>query len=93
MWLEDQSKVFSPQSGLSEGALVSFGNENPAEGVCPPWMEIRGRAGQCGQWLIIGFQSRTSKALKESQGTRWQVLGLVHRKPQRVPGHCERSGR
>lgn len=36
MWLEDQSKVFSPQSGLSEGALVSSGNENPAKGVSFP---------------------------------------------------------
>lgn len=81
-----------PQSGLSEGALVSSGNENPAEGGCLPWTEIRGRAGQRGQWLVIVFQSRTSKALRESQGTGWQAPGLVPRKPQRVPGRCEDLG-
>lgn len=62
-----------------EGVLYSSGNENPAEGGCPPWMEIRGKIGQRGQWLVRVFQCRTSKALKVSQGTGWQASGLVQR--------------
>lgn len=85
-------KSVPPESDLSEGALLSSGNEIPAAGGCPLWTEIRGRAGQRGQWLVIVFQPRSSKALKESQGTRWQAPGLVQRKPQRVPGHCEDLG-
>ena len=81
-----------PESGLSEGASFSSGNEIPAEGGCPPWTEIRGRAAQRGQWLVIVFQPRTSEALKESQGTTWQAPGLVRRKPQRAPGHYKDLG-
>lgn len=44
-----------------------------------PWMEIRAKAGQRGQWLVRVFQCRTSKALKVSQGARWQAPGLVQR--------------
>ena len=76
----------------SEGASGSSGKENPEEGGYLLWPYIRGRAGQPGQWLATEFPTGTCKALKGSQGPRWQALGLVQGKPQRVPGCCEDLG-
>ena len=56
VWLEDQRKVSPHSLSSSEGASGSCGNENPAKGRCLPRMETRGRAAQCGQWLLIVFQ-------------------------------------
>lgn len=85
LWLQNPSKE-SPQ-----GWSGSSGNERRAERGCPPWMEIRGRAGRCGWWLVIGSQCRARSTLGGSQGTG-TGSGWVQRKPQRVPGHHEDLG-